>query len=141
MTQNNTKSTNSTQTNRISGFVLAAIYITLALSIAAIVGAVTAFIDGNLEVTAYLLGIGLIALALSGYYLFESRKHVASLKLETPQIQTAIDCKACNAVQTREFKRGDYVFKEGEQCPKCNSMGMIVAIYREVKEKEKQINV
>ena len=120
---------------------LAAIYITLALSIVAIVGAVTAFLDGNFEVTAYLLGIGLIALALSGYYLFESRKHVASLKLDAPLIQTAIDCKACNAIQTREFKRGDYVFKDMEKCPKCNSMGMIVAIYREVKEKEKPVNV
>ena len=116
-------------------------YITLVLSVVAIVVAIGAFYEGSTEVTIYLLAIGFIAMALSGYYLFQSRKHVANLKLENPQILTAVECKACNEKVTREFKRGDYVFKEAEKCPKCQSMGMIVAIYREVKEKEKPVNV
>lgn len=136
-----TKRSNSNGTTKISAFVIAAIYIALILSIVAIAAAVGAFIEGSLEISIYLLAIGVIALALSGYYLFQSRKHVASLKLENPQILTAIDCPACHQKVTREFKRGDYIFKEGEACPKCNSTGMIVAIYREVKEKEKPVNV
>jgi hypothetical protein len=138
-----TQNANSTGTAKISTFVTAATYITLILALIAIGVGIAAFYENpnNAEITIWLLVIGFIALAMSGYYMFQSRKHVASLKLETPQIQTAIDCKACNAVQTRPFKRGDYVYKEMEQCPKCNSMGMIVAIYREVKEKEKPVNV
>ncbi len=138
------KSTASTGTARISTFVLAAIYITLILSVVAIAIGAAAYFEnetGNVEVTIYLVVIGFIAMGLSGYYLFQSRKHVASLKLASPQIQTAIDCKHCNEKVTREFKRGDFVFKEGEKCPKCQTPGMIVAIYREVKEKEKPINV
>jgi hypothetical protein len=138
-----TQNTNSTGTTKISTFVIAATYITLILALIAIFVGVAAFYENpsNAEITIWLLIIGFIALAMSGYYMFQSRRHVAALKLETPKIQTAIDCKACNAIQTREFKRGDYVYKEMEKCPKCNSMGMIVAIYREVKEKEKPINV
>ncbi len=136
------KSTNSTPgTNRISTFVIAAIYITLALSIVAIIVGVAAFYEGFPEVTIYLLAIGFIAMGLSGYYLLQSRKHVANLKIETPQILTSIECKTCNEKITREFKRGDYIYKEGEKCSKCNNPGMIVAIYREVKEKEKPVNV
>jgi hypothetical protein len=136
-----TKNANSTGSNKISTFVLAAIYITLALSAVAIVVAVGAFYEGSTEVTIYLLAIGFIAMALSGYYLFQSRRHVASLKIDNPSILTAIECTKCNEKVTREFKRGDYVYKEMEKCPKCESMGMIVAIYREVKEKEKTVNV
>jgi hypothetical protein len=135
------KNANSTGTSKISTFVLAAIYITLALSVVAVVVAVGAFYEGATEVTIYLLAIGFIAMGLSGYYLFQSRRHVASLKIENPPILTAIECKHCNEKVTREFKRGDYVFKEGEKCPKCETTGMIVAIYREVKEKEKPVNV
>ncbi len=138
-----TQNANQTGTAKISTFVTAATYITLILALIAIGVGIAAFFENptNAEITIWLLVIGFIALAMSGYYMYQSRKHVASLKLETPQIQTAIDCKACNSVQTRPFKRGDYVYKDMEQCPKCNSMGMIVAIYREVKEKEKPVNV
>ncbi len=134
-----TNKANSTGTTKISTFVLAAIYITLILSVIAIIVAVTAFYEtGSIEVTAYLLAIGFIAMALSGYYLFQSRKHVAALKIETPPILTTVECKSCNQKVTREFKRGDYVFKDGEKCPKCDSLGMIVAIYREATQKEKE---
>jgi hypothetical protein len=135
------KSTNSTGTNKISAFVLAAIYIALILSLVAIAVAIGALFEGSLELAVYLLAIGFIAMALSGYYLIQSRRHIAKLKIDNPAVLTAIDCKTCKERVTREFKRGDYVFKEGEACPKCNSLGMIVAIYREVKEKEKPVNV
>jgi hypothetical protein len=135
------KSTNSTGTTKISAFVIAAIYIALILSLVAIAVAVGAFYEGSIELGAYLLAIGFIAMALSGYYLIQSRKHVAKLKIEKTPVLTVIDCKTCKEKVTREFKRGDYVFKEGEACSKCNSLGMIVAIYREVKEKEKPVNV
>lgn len=137
------QSSEPSSSNRISTFVLAAIYITIILSAAAIIGGITAFYEGFYEVTIYLLAIGFIAMALSGYYLFQSRKHVANLKIETPQILTTIECLKCGTKSTREFKRGDYVYKELEKCDKCEDMQVITAIYREAtqKEKEKPVNV
>lgn len=133
------KSTSSNGSSKISTFVLAAIYITLALSLVSIFVGITAFIDGNIEITVYLLAIGFIAMGLSGYYLFQSRKHIANLKIENPPILTTIDCRSCNEKTTREFKRGDYVYKDGEPCAKCKNLGMIVAIYREPTQKEKEV--
>jgi hypothetical protein len=139
-----TSKANSTGTNKISTFVIAAIYITLVLSAVAIIVAVAAFYEtGSIEVTAYLLAIGFIAMALSGYYLFQTRKHVANLKVETPPILTTIECIKCGIKSTREFQRGDFVYKELDKCTKCDDKQVITAIYREAtqKEKEKPVNV
>jgi hypothetical protein len=137
------KASSSGSNNKISTFVLAAIYITLILSIVAIIIGVGAFYEGFIEVTVYLLAIGFIAMALSGYYLFQSRKHVANLKIETPQILTTIECIKCGIKSTRDFQRGDYVYKELDKCSKCEDMQVITAIYREptLKEKEKPVTV
>ncbi|MCW4009478.1 MAG: hypothetical protein NWF05_02510 [Candidatus Bathyarchaeota archaeon] len=134
------KAASSGSSNKISTFVLAVTYITLILSIIAIVAGVTAFYEGFIEVTAYLLAIGFIALALSGYYVFQSRKHVATLKIETPKILTTIECIKCGIKSTREFQRGDYVYKELDKCSKCEDTQVITAIYREPTLKEKEKN-
>ncbi|MCW4005569.1 MAG: zf-TFIIB domain-containing protein [Candidatus Bathyarchaeota archaeon] len=138
----NTVKANSTGANKISTFVQAVIYITLALSVVAIVVAVGAYFEtGSLEITLYLLAIGFISMGLAGYYAYQSRKHVANLKVEDMPILTTIECPKCNIKSTREFQRGDYVFKELEQCPKCDDKQLITAIYREVKQKEKPVKV
>jgi hypothetical protein len=139
-----TKSANSTGTAKISTFVQAAIYITLVLSVVAIIVGVGAFYEtGNADVTIYLLAIGFIAMALSGYYMFQSRRHVANLKIDNPAILTTIECVKCGIKTTREFQRGDYVYKELDKCAKCEDKQVITAIYREatLKEKEKPVNV
>jgi hypothetical protein len=141
-----TQNANSTGTAKISTFVLAAIYITLVLSVVAIAVAVGALSQGSTEVAIYLLAIGFIALALSGYYLFQSRKHVATLKVEAPKVLTTIECIKCGIKSTREFQRGDFVYKELDKCTKCEDKQVITAIYREAslkeqKEKDKPITV
>ncbi|XES78142.1 MAG: hypothetical protein ACBZ72_04535 [Candidatus Bathyarchaeia archaeon] len=136
-----TNQANSTGANKISTLVMAAIYITLILSIVAIGVGIAAFYEtGTYEVTLYLLAIGFIAMALSGYYLLQSRKHTANLKIEAPKILTTIECVKCSIKTTRDFQRGDYVYKEIEKCSKCEDMQVITAIYREptAKEKEKE---
>ncbi len=136
------KSTNSA-TNKISTFVLSAIYLVFALSVVAVFVAIGAFYQGEpIETTISLMAIGFISMAMAGYILFQSRKRMASLKTENPPILTTIECKKCNIKTTREFQRGDYVFKELEPCQKCqDEKQMITAIYREVKEKEKPVTV
>ncbi len=141
----NNKSSSSSNQAKISGIVLAAIYVTLILSFVAI--AWGALILYSNEPEAYIEGgviliiIGFIAMALAGYILLQSRKRVASLKIDTPPILTTIECRKCATKTTREFQRGDYVFKELEKCPKCEDNQIITAIYREVKEKEKPVTV
>ena len=137
------KTSAATRPNKISTFVVAAIYITLILSFVAIGwGAFELSRPAEGEdywiVPAYLLAIGFLAMALSGYILFQSRKRVAMLKIEAPPTLTTVECKKCGDKKVREFQRGDYVFKELGPCEKCPDDKMIItAIYKEVKEKEK----
>ena len=128
----------STSTTRVSSFVLLVIFITLALSLTALILAITAFTDDNQVVAGYLLVIGFVGVALSTYVLFTTRRRISRLKIEAPPIMTTIECKKCGFKNVREFQRGDYIFKEVEPCQKCTDKMLITAIYREVKEKEKE---
>ena len=133
--------TSSSATSKISTYLMIIVLIVLALSIVALLLSVNTFIAGNTMVAGYLLVIGLIAMGLSVYVLFQSRKRAASMKIETPKVMTTIECRKCNIKNIREFKRGDYVFKDLEPCQKCNDNMIITAIYKEVKEKEKTYGV
>ena len=131
----------SSATSKISTYLMMIVLIVLALSIVALLLSVNAFITGNSMVAGYLLVIGFIAMGLSVYVLFQSRKRAASMKIEAPKVMTTIECRKCNIKNVREFKRGDYVFKDLEPCQKCNDNMIITAIYKEVKEKEKTYGV
>jgi len=136
--------TNSTSSgpSKISTFVLAAIYITLILSIVAIIVAVSAFFQGEpIETTLSMLVIGFIAMALAVYIMLQSRKRVARLKIASLPTLTTIECTKCGIKTVREFQRGDYVYKELDKCTKCDDKQVITAIYREMKEKEKPVTV
>jgi hypothetical protein len=137
MTQDNQSST----TARISTYMLTIVLIVLALSIVALLFAVNAFLVGNEVVAGYLLIIGFIAMGLSAWLLFQSRRRVTNLKIEAPKIMTTIECLKCGFKSVREFQRGDYVYKELDKCQKCDDKMVITAIYKEVKEKEKTYNV
>ncbi len=137
MTTNNSESAKG---SKISSFMLALIYVVMLLSVAAIVAGAYVIIGDtsqNLEAGVILIAIGGLIMALAGYILFQSHKHVASLKIVNQPILTTIECRKCGIKTTREFQRGDYVYKELEKCPKCEDKQVITAIYREVSEKEK----
>jgi len=136
-------STRSNGPNKISTFVQAAIYLVIMLSVVAIGVAVGAFYENpaSIEIPLYLLAIGLISMGLAVYILFQSRKRIATLKTENLPILTTIECPKCSIKTTREFQRGDYVYKKLDKCSKCEDSQIITAIYREVKEKEKPSTV
>lgn len=127
----------SNAANKISSFVLLIILLTLLLSLAALIFATTFFGQGNEVAAGYLLLIGFIGVALSTYFLFQTRRRMMRLRIEIPPVTTTIECKKCGLKSVREFQRGDYIFKEGGPCQKCNDKTLITAIFREVKEKEK----
>jgi hypothetical protein len=133
------KTMSKTQPNaatRMSSFVLMVIFLVLALSLTALILATTALGQGNEIVAGYLLLLGFLGLALSTYVLFQTRRRILRLRIETSPITTTIECKKCGFKSVREFQRGDYIFKEVEPCQKCNEKMLITAISREVKEKE-----
>jgi hypothetical protein len=131
----------SSATTKISTYLMMIVLIVLALSIVALILSVNAFVAGNEMVATYLLVIGFIAMGLSVYVLFQSRKRVASMKIEAPKVMTTVECKKCGFKSVREFERGDFVFKDLDACQKCNDKMIITAIYKEVKEKEKTYGV
>ena len=130
-------SASSTTTTRISSFVLLVVFITLALSLVALIFSVT-IIGENSDAAWILLVLGLLGVAISTYVLVETRRRLSKLKIVVPPVTTTIECKKCGIKNVREFQRGDYIFKETEPCQKCNDKMLITAIYREVKEKEKE---
>jgi len=129
--------TSASASTKISSFVLMIIFLTIALSLTALILALQAFSLGQDIVAGYLLLIGFLGVALSTYVLFQTRRRIMRLRIEPPSITTTIECKKCNFKSLREFQRGDYIFKEVEPCQKCNDKMLITAIYKEVKEKER----
>ncbi|MCS7113825.1 MAG: hypothetical protein RMJ15_03005 [Nitrososphaerota archaeon] len=132
-------STASTAANKISSMMLLIIFLALAVSLSALVLAIPAYSQGNDVVAAYLLVIGLLGLASCTYVLLQTRKRIMRLRIEVPPVTTTIECRKCGFKNVREFQRGDYIFKEVEPCQKCNEKMLITAIYREVREKKKEV--
>ena len=131
----------SSAPTKMSTYLLMIVLIVLALSIVSLIFSVSAFVEGNELVAGYLLVIGFIAMGLAGYVLFQSRKRVASMKIEAPKVMTTVECRKCGFKSIREFQRGDFVFKDLNQCQKCDDTMIITGIYKEVKEKEKTYGV
>jgi hypothetical protein len=114
------------------------ILVAVILSLMAIMLA-TAIIDVMPDVAWILLILGAIGVFMSAYTLLGIRRRALRTKIEIPPVTTTIECRKCGFKNVREFQRGDYIFKEVEPCQKCNDKMLITAIYREVKEKEKEL--
>jgi len=138
MTQNQTSNANK----KISNYVTMIVLIVITLSIVSIILAANAFLIGDSLTAGLLAIIGLIALSMSLFTFYQSRRQVAQMKIEIPKVMTTMECK-CGSKSVREFQRGDYVYKDLDvPCQKCpTTKQMITAIYKEVKEKEKTYNV
>lgn len=134
------KTTKSSATGKIPTFLFTIVLVVLALAVVALGMAFNAYLLGEDMIAIYLVIIGIVALILSTYVLMQSRARAAAVKTETPKTLTTIECRKCGFKNVREFKRGDYVYKDLEKCQKCDDNLIITAIYKEVKEKEKTYN-
>ena len=146
MTQNQTQTAPASK--KISTYLAVIVLIVMALAVTALFIAAYTYINAATaedKITAAAFGvIGLVALAMSGFTLFQSRRQVEQMKIDAPKVMTTIECqnKGCNQKTVREFQRGDYVYKELDvPCTKCGGKQMVTAIYKEIKEKEKTYNV
>jgi len=132
-----TETQTSSPPPRISSSLIIAVFLALALSFIALIYGVSILAQEG-EVASIFLILGFVGVALSTYVLFQTRRRLANLKIEVPPVNTTIECKKCGFKNVREFQRGDYIFKENGPCQKCNENMLITAIYREVKEKQKE---
>jgi hypothetical protein len=132
----------SQSTKKISNYLTMIVLIVIALSIISLILAANAYFIGQTLAAGFLAIIGIVALTMSVFTLFQSKRQVAQMKIEIPKVMTTVECK-CGTKTVREFQRGDYVYKDLDvPCQKCpNTRQMITAIYKEVKEKEKTFNV
>jgi hypothetical protein len=60
-----------------------------------------------------------------------------SKSIQKPIVYTIEECSACNLKTKREFKLGDYVFKEVGECSKCKGKTTISMIFSEQLKKSK----
>ncbi|MDH7563499.1 MAG: hypothetical protein QHH24_01260 [Candidatus Bathyarchaeota archaeon] len=130
----------SSDRTRVSPYIWLLVIITVAISLILLLLALQEITSEQKDETlaTYLLLAGAVLLGSAAYAMIQTRKRVFRAKIESHPIMTTIECKKCGFKSTREFQRGDYIFKESERCQKCGNPTIIAAIYREVKEKEKK---
>ena len=127
--------------SRVSPILLAIILVTLFLSMFSIYLGINQFASpaGDASTGSFYILMGGVTLGLCTYMLIQTRKRM--LRIVTPEMQplsTTLTCQKCGLNDTREFQRGDFVFKQTDKkCPRDNENMVISAIYREIKEKEK----
>jgi hypothetical protein len=134
----------SSANTKISTYLMMIVMIVLALSVVALFVAIETYFAGDTLAAIVFAGVGLIAMAMCLFLLYQSRRQAAEVKIEIPKVMTTIECqnKGCSNKTIREFQRGDYVYKDLDvPCGKCSGKQMITGIYKEVKEKEKTYNV
>jgi hypothetical protein len=131
-----TTKSSGNQRSRIAPSALMTLFVVLVLSLAALVYGIS-ILDQYSDIGYIVLLFGFLGAAIATYTLVQMRRRLSKLKIDVPPVTTTIECKKCSFKNVREFQRGDYIFKEVEPCQKCNDKMMITAIYREVKEKEK----
>jgi len=132
---------NATSTTaKINTYLILIVVVVIGLSLISLFVAAQTLVEGDTITAGLFAGIGLIAMVMSLFLLFQSRRVITEVKLEIPKVMTTIECQnpTCANKTIREFQRGDYVFKDIDvSCGKCGGKQMISAIYKEVKEKEK----
>lgn len=121
---------------RISSIFMILVFVMLILSVAALYQVIEAYRRGTVDIANIILSLS--AIAVSTYMLFQLRAKPLKLGFEMQEVSTTIKCPKCGYKNSREFKRGDFIFKTVEQCPKCNDNMIISSIYRKPEEKKRE---
>ena len=118
---------------------MAVVMVALLLALVSIYLGLNEYILGDSNTASFYMSIGMVTLALSTYMLYQTRRRMIRLiSMEMQPLSSTLECNKCGFKNIREFKRGDFVFKEtDETCPKDKEKMFISAIFREVKDKEK----
>ena len=96
--------------------------------------------SNNQEMALVYMFIGAAGFAAIGYMLFRGRPSVKHDALEVKKVEvfTTLECPKCQQKRVRDFKRGDFIFKDDEPCTRCDGMMVITKIARKKEEEKKQ---
>ncbi len=95
----------------------------------------------NADVAIIYMFIGAAGFAAIGYMLVRGKPTQAKnepLEIKKVEVFTTLECPKCQQKRVRDFKRGDYVFKDDEPCTRCDGMMMITKIARKKEEDGKK---
>jgi len=84
---------------------------------------------GNVELSLMYLLIGVSGFSAIGFSFFKA-KPVATSKDPSKEVPvvTTLECPQCNLKKVRDFQVGDYIFKKGEPCERCEGEMVITRI-------------
>ena len=95
----------------------------------------------NSDVAIIYMFIGAAGFAAIGYMLVRGKPAQTKnepLEVKKVEVFTTLECPKCQQKRVRDFKRGDYVFKDDEPCTRCDGMMMITKIARKKEEDGKK---
>ncbi len=99
-----------------------------------------AFGSENPENSTYYIIIGTAGFAVIGYMFFRTKAITTTRrKSDAPKVDvvTILECPSCNLKRVRDFKRGDYVYKDDEPCTRCDGTMVITGIHKRAEAKKK----
>jgi hypothetical protein len=90
------------------------------------------------EQANYYIVIGTAGLAAVGYMFFRTKAVTTTRKPDVPSVDvvTILECLECELKRVRDFKRGDYVYKNDEPCTRCDGAMIITGIHRKPEPKK-----
>ena len=95
----------------------------------------------NSDIAIIYMFIGAAGFAAIGYMLVRGKPATTKnepLEVKKVEVFTTLECPKCQQKRVRDFKRGDYVFKDDEPCTRCDGMMMITKIVRKKEEDGKK---
>lgn len=110
--------------------------IILVFSILILYQGINLYSAGEVEIATVWILMGALGMGVSFLITLRLRKGVASPQLSPYKVVTAAECGKCGFKSLRKFERGDYVFKQVENCPKCSNPMAITSIYSEEEAKK-----
>ncbi|RLE78060.1 MAG: hypothetical protein DRJ56_00900 [Thermoprotei archaeon] len=73
----------------------------------------------------------IMLLLLAGMYVGMNLARLARLRIPRYRTVKVVRCEKCGYTKVEAPRKGDYVFKEEEACPRCGGNMVIYRIYRE----------
>jgi hypothetical protein len=95
----------------------------------------------NTDVAIIYMFIGAAGFAAIGYMLVRGKPAPAKsepLQVKKVEVFTTLECPKCQQKRVRDFKRGDFIFKDDEPCTRCDGMMTITKITRKKEEDKKK---
>jgi len=94
------------------------------------------------DIAIVFIFLGAAGFAAIGYMLFRGKPAGVAkqgpLEIKKVEVYTTLECPKCQQKRVRDFKRGDFVFKDDEPCTRCDGLMMVTKIARKKEEEKKK---